>query len=85
MTTPPAPTFLYVTRRKAFLITLFFAVLLLASVLSYSGWPTPAVQTHPWLYQEPTKTIFFIVWTLMCAAIFRILSCALLWGKLPSR
>ncbi|HEX8033736.1 MAG TPA: hypothetical protein VF510_07810 [Ktedonobacterales bacterium] len=68
MTSTPAPITLYATRWKAFLITLFFAGLLVLGLLSYFVGPTPAVQTHPELYQEPTKTIFFIVWTLICAS-----------------
>ncbi|HLZ23358.1 MAG TPA: hypothetical protein VKQ30_14675 [Ktedonobacterales bacterium] len=72
MAAAPAPISLYATRWKAFLMTLFFAGLLLGDLLSYFAWPTPAVQTHPWLYQEPTKTIFFIVWTLICVLMLAL-------------
>lgn len=61
MSTPPAPVSLYVVRWKAFLITLFLAGLLLADLMSYFVWPTPSVTTSPWMYQEPWKTMIFIV------------------------
>lgn len=61
MPTPPAAVSLYVVRWKACLITLFFAGLLLADLLFYFVWPTPSATATPWAYQEPGKTISFIV------------------------
>src|SRR6185312_3367966 len=61
MTAPPAPVSLYAMRWKAFLITLFFAGFLLVDLLYYFVWPTPSATANPWAYQEPGKTITFIV------------------------
>lgn len=67
MTAPPAPISLYATRWKAFLITLFIAGFLVVDLLNYFVWPTPTITNQPWSYQEPTKTIFFIVVLLILA------------------
>jgi hypothetical protein len=61
MTAPPAPVSLYAKRWKAFLIMLFFAGLLLGDLLHYFVWPTPSATASPWAYQEPGKTIVFVV------------------------
>lgn len=67
MTAPPAPKSLYVTRWKTCLITLVFAGFLWVAFQFYFVWPTPSAATNPWAYQEPAKTIAFLVWGLLGA------------------
>lgn len=67
MTTPSAPISLYATRWKPFLAALVFAGGLVVAVLYAFVWPTPAITTQPWAYQEPAKTIAFLVLLLVCA------------------
>ncbi len=65
MTATPAPTSLYASRWKMFLMALFCAGWLVVDLLHYFVWPTPPVTTHPESYQEPFKTILFIVFGLV--------------------
>ncbi len=58
---------LYATRWKPFLAAILFAGGVVIDLLAYFAWPTPVITATPWEYQEPTKTILFIVVLLICA------------------
>lgn len=71
---------LYATRWKPFLAALAFAGGVVVAVLSYFVWPTPMISAHSWEYQEPAKTIIFVV-MLVGSAAFTLL--ALYWVVTP--
>ncbi len=75
-----APTSLYATRWKTFLAAMFFAGCLVVDLLYYFVWPTPAITNHPEAYQEPTKTIMFIVVLLFLAPLIAL---GLYWTLTP--
>jgi hypothetical protein len=64
--TPP-PVSLYATRWKPFLAALVFAGGIAIDLLFYFVWRTPPTAVYPWEYQEPLKTILFVVVLLVCA------------------
>lgn len=80
MVAPSAPMSLYVTRWKMFLVALVFAGGIVVDLLYYFVWPTPAVTANPWEYQEPAKTILFIVILLISATLVLL---ALYWTLTP--
>ena len=80
MASVPPTVNLYATRWKPFLATLLFAGMVVIDLLAYFVWPTPAVTYEPWKYQEPTKTIIFIVILLFCG-VFVLLG--LYWTVTP--
>ncbi len=80
MVATPAPISLYATRWKTFLAAMFFAGGLVVDLLYYFVWPTPAVTSQPWAYQEPDKTISFIVVLLLLAPLIML---CLYWTLTP--
>lgn len=80
MTAPPARVSLYATRWKTFLFTLIIAGLLLVDLLSYFVWPTPSVTANPWEYQEPFKSILFI---LVLLSLVPAIAVGLYWTLTP--
>lgn len=80
MTAPPAPVSLYATRWKAFLFTLLFAGLLLGDLLYYFVWRTPSATASPWAYQEPFKSIMFI---LILLTLMPTVAVGLYWTLTP--
>jgi hypothetical protein len=69
MVTTPPPVSLYATRWKSFLAVPAFSGGIAIDLLHYFVWPTPPTPAYPWEYQEPAKTILFIMVLLGCAAI----------------
>lgn len=64
-----APTRIYANRAAAFLYGVVGGgVFVFFDVLTYVT-PKPEVVTHPWLYVEPVKTLFFGAWLLLCGTI----------------
>ncbi|HEU4782998.1 MAG TPA: hypothetical protein VFS83_06650 [Ktedonobacterales bacterium] len=80
MASVPPTVNLYATRWKPFLAAIVFAGGIVIDLLFYFVWPTPVITTTPWEYQEPTKTILFIVALLICA-VFVLLG--LYWTVTP--
>ena len=80
MVAPSAPRSLYVTRWKIFLVALFFSGGIVVDLLYYFVWPTPAFTANPWEYQEPAKTILFIVMLLFMTVLVLL---ALYWTFTP--
>lgn len=76
----PPTVNLYATRWKPFLATLGFAGGLVIDLLAYFVWPTPVVTSRPWMYEEPTKTILFIVILLISSAFVLL---GLYWTVTP--
>jgi hypothetical protein len=56
------------TRWMPFLATLAFAGAIVIDLLYYFVWPTPFIAFRSWMYQEPAKTMTFIVVFLIGAA-----------------
>src|SRR6185437_12688270 len=71
---------LYATRWKPLLAALGFAGGVVVAVLWYFVWPTPMISAHGWEYQEPVKTVVFVV-ILVGSAAFTLL--ALYWVVTP--
>jgi len=71
---------LYATRWKPLLAALGFAGGVVVAVLWYFVWPTPMILAHGWEYQEPVKTVVFVV-ILVGSAAFTLL--ALYWVVTP--
>jgi hypothetical protein len=63
---PPPPASLYATRWKPFLAALVFAGGIAIDALFYFVWRTPPTAVYAWAYQQPLKTILFIVVLLVC-------------------
>lgn len=80
MVATPVPISLYATRWKTFLAAMFFVGCLVVDVLYCFVWPTPAVTSQPWAYQEPGKTISFIVVLLLLAPLIVL---GLYWTLTP--
>jgi hypothetical protein len=80
MVATPPPVSLYVTRWKPFLAVLIFAGGIVIDLLHYFVWPTPTTTVHPWEYQEPAKTILFVVVLLGCATFVGL---GLYWTLTP--
>lgn len=97
MVATPSPISLYATRWKAFLLSLFFTGFLVVDLLYYFVWPIPSIQTYPWAYQEPGKTIGFIFllvtfapltvlglyWTLTPRPLLQLSSTSLVYRPFP--
>lgn len=71
---------LYATRWKPLLAALAFAGGVVVAVFWYFVWPTPMISAHGWEYQEPAKTIVFVM-MLVVFAVFTFL--ALYWVVTP--
>lgn len=54
----------YANRARAALGAGIAAIFVITALLFYFIVPTPADTTNPWLYQEPFKTMFFLIWLL---------------------
>ncbi len=80
MNIPPAPISIYATRWKPLLAAVFCAGAIVFDLFDYLVWPIPAHPVHPWEYQEPARTILFVLILLICGAIFVI---ALYWAVTP--
>jgi hypothetical protein len=80
MVAMPSPISLYATRWKPLLAALVFAGGIVVDLLSYFVWPTPPTAVHPWEYQDPTKTLLFLVVLLGCATVVVF---ALYWVLTP--
>jgi hypothetical protein len=80
MVATPPPVSLYATRWKPFLAAIWFAGGLVIDLLYYFVWPTPPTPVHPWEYQEPAKTILFVVVLLVCASFVGL---GLYWTLTP--
>ena len=68
------------TRWKPFLAAIAFAGAIVVDLLFYFVWPTPAISMRPWMYQEPAKTLLFIV-VFLIGTIFVLLG--LYWTVTP--
>ncbi len=80
MAAAPPTVSLYATRWKPLLAALAFAGGVLVAALWYFVWPTPMIATYRWEYQEPAKTVVFVV-MLVVFAVFTLL--ALYWVVTP--
>ena len=56
---------MYANRTRAALGAGMAAIFVITALLFYFIVPTPADATNPWLYQEPFKTLFFLIWLLV--------------------
>jgi hypothetical protein len=61
---------IYASHAKTLLAASFCGIFAAGACLYYFVWPTPSVATNPWIYQEPFKTAFFIIWLLLSMAGF---------------